>query len=82
MVSKIASIAQCAAPVSAETVAVLEQMLAHAKNGEVNGIAIVALRLRGNYEIKLRGSAADPGNNMAVAGMLAALQKMALDLGS
>lgn len=66
--------------VSVETVELLESLLRDAKRGAVGGIAVAVLRRNGEYEMRLRGSCAEQGNCMHVAGMLAALQKIALDL--
>jgi hypothetical protein len=65
---------------SQETVAMLESLLSDAKRGEVCGLAMVILRSNNGFDIKLRGEAAQVGNQMSVAGMLAALQKMVLEL--
>lgn len=66
--------------VSHETVALLESLLRDAKQGLVNGIAIAVLRHDGEYEMRLRGSCTEVNNCMQVAGMLASMQKMVLDL--
>jgi hypothetical protein len=66
--------------VSAETVSLLEELLEEAKAGSVVGLAIVILRTKRNYDLELRGVAADSGEQISVAGMLAALQKMVLEL--
>jgi len=65
---------------SAETISILESLLADAKRGEICGLALVILRSNNTYELKLRGEAASSDNQMYVAGMLSALQKMALEL--
>lgn len=80
MPAKVVEIAKCAAPVSAETVALLEGLLEDARSGAVTGIAAVVLRTHANYELQLRGSAADSGRSMPVAGMLAKIQRMVLEL--
>jgi hypothetical protein len=66
--------------ISAETVSLLEQLLDEARAGTVTGLAVAVLRSKGNYDLRLRGSASENGNQMSVAGMLAALQKMVLEL--
>jgi hypothetical protein len=71
---------ELAPQVSAETVTLLEQLLEEARAGTVIGLATVILRTKGNYDLRLRGVAAASGEQMSVAGMLAALQKMVLDL--
>lgn len=78
--SNVVTIASRAPPVSAETVFLLEQLLEEARAGIVTGLAVVVLRSKGNYDLRLRGNAAENGNQMAVAGMLAALQKAVLEL--
>lgn len=65
---------------SSETIEILESLLNEAKRGEICGLALVVLRSNSSYDLKLRGEAAQVGNQMYVAGMLAALQKMALEL--
>lgn len=67
-------------PVSAETVQTLERLLAEAKRGTVAGLALVVLQADGRFDLHLRGCATDESNQMGVAGMLAALQKMVLEL--
>jgi hypothetical protein len=71
--SNVVAIAICAPQVSAETVSLLEQLLEEARAGAVIGLAIAVLRSKGNYD--------QNGEQMAVAGMLAALQKMVFDFG-
>jgi hypothetical protein len=78
--SNVVAISDCASRVSAETVSLLEQLLEEARAGAVTGFAVVVLRSKGNYDLRLRGNAAENGNKMAIAGMLAALQKMVLEL--
>ena len=78
--SNVVAISDCAAPVSAETVSLLEQLLQEARAGAVTGLAVAVLRSKGSYDIRLRGDATEHGNQMAVAGMLAALQKIVLEL--
>jgi purine nucleoside permease len=73
-------ISACTPQVSAETVSLLEQLLEEARAGTVTGLAIAVLRSTGNYDLRLRGSATESGNQMSVAGMLSALQKMVLEL--
>lgn len=67
-------------PVSGETVKTLEQLLREAKAGKVSGLALVVLQADGRFSLQLRGSATEESNQMGVVGMLAALQKMALEL--
>ncbi len=67
-------------PVSGETVGVLERLLGEAKEGKVAGLALVVLRSDGRFDLHLKGSATEESSQMGVAGMLAALQKMALEL--
>jgi hypothetical protein len=67
-------------PVSGETVQTLERLLREAKAGQVAGLALVVLHADGRFDLHLRGSATEESNQMGVAGMLAALQKMALEL--
>ena len=78
--SKVVAISNRAPQVSAETVSLLEQLLEEARAGAVTGLAVGVLRSNGSYDLRLRGSATEHGNEMAVAGMLAALQKMVLEL--
>ncbi len=73
-------IADRALPVSAEIVSLLERLLEDARAGTVIGLAVVTLRTKGNYDLKLLGNATEKGELMAVAGMLAALQRMVLAL--
>lgn len=63
-----------------ETITLLEHILAQAKSGELNGVALVGLYRNGKYRLDLTGDAKFEGNTMSVAGMLAKLQSMALDL--
>ena len=67
-------------PVSGETVQMLEQLLREAKAGRVTGLALVVLHADGRFDLSMRGDAILESNQMGVAGMLAALQKMALEL--
>ena len=67
-------------PVSAETVRLLERLLREAKGGKVAGLATVVLHADGRFDLHIKGSATEESNQMGVAGMLAALQKMALEL--
>lgn len=67
-------------PVSAETVRTLERLLREAKEGTVAGLATVVLHADGRFDLHLKGSATDESNQMGIVGMLAALQKMALEL--
>jgi len=79
--SNVVAISGGAPTVSTETVSLLEQLLEDARAGTVTGLAVVVLRTKGNYDVRLRGGATENGNKMSVAGMLAALQKMVLELG-
>lgn len=67
-------------PVSGETVLMLERLLREAKEGKLAGLATVVLQADGRFDLHLKGSATDESNQMGVVGMLAALQKMALEL--
>ncbi|MBU3739759.1 MAG: hypothetical protein FGM55_12495 [Rhodoferax sp.] len=67
-------------PVSGETVQTLERVLRDAKSGRVAGLAMVVLQADGRFDLHLRGSVTEESNQMGVAGMLAALQKMTLEL--
>jgi hypothetical protein len=67
-------------PVSGETVRTLERLLREAKEGKVVGLAMVVLHADGRFNLHLKGSSTEESNQMGVAGMLAALQKMALEL--
>jgi hypothetical protein len=78
--SNVVAISERAPQVSAETVSLLEQLLEEARAGTVIGLAVAVLRSKGNYDLKLLGNATENGEQMAVAGMLAALQKMVLEL--
>jgi hypothetical protein len=80
MAPNVVAISGRARQVSADTVSLLEQLLEEARAGTVTGIAIAVLRAKGTYDVRLRGSATVNENIMSVAGMLAALQKMVLEL--
>lgn len=67
-------------PVSAETVQTLERLLREAKAGRVAGLALVVLHADGRFDLHLKGAATEECNQMGVVGMLAALQKMTLEL--
>lgn len=67
-------------PISGETVASLQALLAEAKAGRVSGLAMVVLHADGRFDLQLKGCATEESNQMGVAGMLAALQKMILEL--
>lgn len=67
-------------PVSSETIQTLEKLLREAQKGKVSGLALVVLRADGRFDLHLRGAATEESNQMGVAGMLAALQKMTLEL--
>jgi hypothetical protein len=67
-------------PVSAETVQTLERLLREAKAGRLAGLALVVLHADGRFDLHLKGAATEECNQMGVAGMLAALQKMTLEL--
>lgn len=67
-------------PVSGETIRTLEKLLREAKEGRVSGLALVVLHADGRFDPHLRGAATEESNQMGVAGMLAALQKMTLEL--
>jgi hypothetical protein len=66
--------------ISHTTVELLEQLLAEAKKGEINGVALVTLRNGGRYDLLLRGTALESANQLSVVGMLAARQKTVLEL--
>lgn len=67
-------------PVSVDTIKTLEKLLHEAREGRVSGLALVVLHADGRFDLKLTGSATQESNQMGVAGMLAALQKMTLEL--
>lgn len=67
-------------PVSGETVQTLERLLREAKAGRVTGLALVVLHADGRFDLSLRGVATEESSQMGIAGMLAALQKMTLEL--
>lgn len=67
-------------PVSREAIETLESLLRDAKEGRVSGLALVVLHADGRFDLLLRGSATEESNQMGLAGMLAALQKMTLEL--
>lgn len=66
--------------VSVETVEYLRNLLRQAETGCATGVAIAVLREQGGYSLELKGDAREVGNQMSVAGMLACLQRMTLDL--
>lgn len=66
--------------ISTETVEALQSLLADALAGRVTGLALAALHGDGRFNLQLRGDATVEGNQMGVAGMLASLQKMVLEL--
>jgi len=57
------------------------KLLEDARAGTITGLAVAVLRSKGSYDLRLRGNAAESGNQMSVAGMLAALQKMVFGIG-
>lgn len=65
---------------SGETIETLQQLLTQAKNGKVTGLAVLGLHADGRFELHIAGDATHESNQMGVVGMLAALQKMALEL--
>lgn len=67
-------------PVSTDTVKMLERLLQEAREGKVMGLATVVLHADGRFALHLKGSATEESSQMGVAGMLAALQKMVLEL--
>lgn len=67
-------------PISGDTISTLEDLLRGAKDGKVAGLALVVLQTDGRFSLHLKGSATEESNQMGVVGMLAALQKMALEL--
>ncbi|MES2948827.1 MAG: hypothetical protein V4858_09845 [Pseudomonadota bacterium] len=66
--------------VSAETIQMLQQLLDQAHAGKITGLALVGLHADGRFELHLTGDATSESSQMGVAGMLAGLQKMALEL--
>jgi len=64
-----------------ESVDLLEALLRDAKLGKIAGLAVVVLRSDDTYQMRLRGAATKTDNQMYLAGTLAALQKMVLELG-
>lgn len=66
--------------VSGETIETLQHLLAEALAGRVTGLAMVVLHSDGRFNLNLRGEATLESNQMGVVGMLAGLQKMALEL--
>lgn len=67
-------------PASGETIELLQHLLSEALAGRVTGLALVALHADGRYDLRIRGDATTESNQMGVAGMLAGLQKMVLEL--
>lgn len=67
-------------PVSGETIETLQALLSDAIAGRVTGLALVVLHSDGRFNLQLRGDATTEPNQMGVVGMLAGLQKMALEL--
>ena len=66
--------------VSGETIETLQELLTDALAGRVTGLALVVLHADGRFNLQLRGDATTAPNQMGVVGMLAGLQKMALEL--
>jgi hypothetical protein len=67
-------------PASGETIELLQHLLEEALAGRVTGLALVALHADGQFDLRIRGDATTESNQMGVAGMLAGLQKMVLEL--
>ena len=67
-------------PASGETIELLQHLLGDALAGRVTGLALVALHADGRFDLRIRGDATTESNQMGVAGMLAGLQKMVLEL--
>jgi hypothetical protein len=67
-------------PASGETIELLQHLLGEALVGRVTGLALVALHADGRFDLRIRGDATTESNQMGVAGMLAGLQKMVLEL--
>lgn len=67
-------------PASGETIELLQHLLEEALAGRVTGLAVVALHADGRFDLRIRGDATTEANQMGVAGMLAGLQKMVLEL--
>jgi hypothetical protein len=74
------SISMNAPRVSAEVLTQLEQLLEDARVASVIVLAVVVLKSNGSNDLRLSGNATESENQMSVAGMLAALQKMVLEL--
>ena len=67
-------------PASGETIELLQYLLGEAIAGRITGLALVALHADGRYDLRIRGDATTESNQMGLAGMLAGLQKMVLEL--
>ncbi len=67
-------------PASRETIELLQHLLEDALAGRVTGLALVALHADGRFDLRIRGDATIESSQMGVAGMLAGLQKMVLEL--
>lgn len=67
-------------PIFHDTVKILRDTTAMAETGTVAGLAAVILYDNGAYTLSLSGEAKADRSQMAVVGMLTALQQMALDL--
>lgn len=67
-------------PASRETIELLQHLLEGALAGRITGLALVALHADGRFDLRIRGDATTECNQMGVAGMLAGLQKMVLEL--
>lgn len=67
-------------PLSGDTISTLEHLLREAQDGKVAGLALVVLQTDDRFSLHLKGSATEEPAQMGVVGMLAALQKMALEL--
>jgi hypothetical protein len=65
---------------SLDTVELLQELLRDAQTGQVTGLAVVALHANGSYGLRLCGAATEEPNQMGIVGMVAALQKMAMEL--
>lgn len=67
-------------PASSSTVELLRELLGKARTGQVTGLAVVTLHENGSFGLRLCGAATEEANQMGITGMLAALQKMTLEL--
>ena len=66
--------------VSDDTLQAAKELLREAEAGDLVGLAMVCLKTEGRYSLKLRGDALIEGNKMGLIGLVATLQRMAMDL--